>query len=142
MPGLARLQDDDHYLRAFRAIDSVIQDKQPIFVLNWVGSVMGILVTAVFGWKELEDGPERNGLLVATFAYLLAHAITVKFNVPFIVRIQALAINKLDASQKKAERYHFHLGWCFWNLVRTAIMGSVALYLHIFLLTIETPSGK
>ena len=37
MPGLGTLPDRD-FLRAFKRVDGVIQDNQPLFILVWVGS--------------------------------------------------------------------------------------------------------
>ena len=37
MPGIRRLNDHD-FLQAFKTMDRVIQDNQPVFMLVWAGS--------------------------------------------------------------------------------------------------------
>jgi uncharacterized membrane protein len=41
MPGIQTLDDRD-FLRAFKAMDLVIQRNQPLFMLVWVGSVLAL----------------------------------------------------------------------------------------------------
>jgi len=38
MPGLENLSDRE-FIRAFQVMDRVIQDRQPLFMVVWVGSV-------------------------------------------------------------------------------------------------------
>ena len=54
MPGI-RVLGDLGYLRSFKAIDGVIQDNQPVFILVWVGSAVALLVSAVLGIWMLEN---------------------------------------------------------------------------------------
>ena len=42
MPGLAKLSDRE-FIRAFQVMDGVIQDRQPLFVVVWVGSVVALV---------------------------------------------------------------------------------------------------
>ena len=42
MPGLSKL-DDKEFLRAFQVTDGIIQNKQPLFMLTWVGSIISVL---------------------------------------------------------------------------------------------------
>ena len=42
MPGLSKLSDKE-FLKAFQVTDAVIQNKQPIFMLIWVGSIVSVL---------------------------------------------------------------------------------------------------
>lgn len=44
MPGLGQL-DDREFLRGFKEIDSIIQRKQPIFVVVWLGSIFSLTPT-------------------------------------------------------------------------------------------------
>ena len=46
MPGIQNLNDHD-FLRAFKAMDRVIQNGQPIFLLVWVGSAVMLLLTSL-----------------------------------------------------------------------------------------------
>ena len=43
MPGIAKLSDRD-FLLAFREMDGVIQNKQPLFMLVWVGSIVSVVL--------------------------------------------------------------------------------------------------
>ncbi len=53
MPGIKTLSDRD-YLQSFAAMDRVIQDNQPVFMLVWIGSVLALAVTTWFGTLQLE----------------------------------------------------------------------------------------
>ena len=44
MPGLSKLNDKD-FLRAFQVTDAVIQNKQPLFMFTWIGSIFAMLTT-------------------------------------------------------------------------------------------------
>ena len=46
MPGIRSL-DDGEFIRAFRAIDGVIQRNQPLFMFMWVGSVLSLVAAAL-----------------------------------------------------------------------------------------------
>ena len=46
MPGLSRLSDRE-FVRAFQATDQIIQNKQPVFLAVWVGSILSVVVTMV-----------------------------------------------------------------------------------------------
>ena len=42
MPGLSKLSDKE-FLKAFQVTDAAIQNKQPIFMVIWVGSIVSVL---------------------------------------------------------------------------------------------------
>ena len=44
MPGLSNLNNRD-FLRAFQVTDAIIQNKQPLFMFTWVGSILAVLAT-------------------------------------------------------------------------------------------------
>lgn len=69
MPGLRALDDRD-FLRAFRAIDRVIQNNDPVFMLVWAGSVVTLVAAALLG-VTATSGTERVRLLTAAAPYLL-----------------------------------------------------------------------
>lgn len=53
MPGIGALNDLD-FLKAFRAIDLVIQKNQPVFIIVWIGSALAAIgsgVLSVGRWK-------------------------------------------------------------------------------------------
>jgi uncharacterized membrane protein len=81
MPGIRKLNDHD-FLQAFKAMDRIIQDSQPIFVLVWLGSILFILASAGLGLFRLE-GLDRLLILGATFLFLFgAQLPTFTINVP------------------------------------------------------------
>src|SRR5918996_4242938 len=69
MPGIRRL-DDGAFIRAFQAIDGVIQNNQPLFLIVWVGSMPALLAAAVLGGWVL-DGADRVLVMVAAAVYFL-----------------------------------------------------------------------
>ena len=70
MPGLAKLPDRE-FLRAFKRMDEVIQNNQPVFMIVWVGSIVSVLLMLVLGTSHL-SGLERNLMGFAAGLYLLA----------------------------------------------------------------------
>ena len=44
MPWLSNL-NDKNFLRAFQVTDAVIQNKEPLFMFIWIGSIVSILTT-------------------------------------------------------------------------------------------------
>ena len=69
MPGIRSL-DDRGFIRAFQAIDRVIQNNQPLFMSVWVGSVLALISAAVLGVSAL-SGADRLLIIVAALLYLL-----------------------------------------------------------------------
>src|SRR5262245_42075172 len=69
MPGIRRL-DDGAFIRAFQAIDGVIQANQPLFLLVWVGSIPALLTATVLGlWAP--SVADRVVLIGAAAVYFL-----------------------------------------------------------------------
>ena len=78
------------FIRAFQAIDRVIQNNQPLFVFVWVGSVLALIAAAVLGIWAL-SGADRLLIIVAALLYLLCVQLpTVTINVPLNNEIQKL----------------------------------------------------
>jgi imidazolonepropionase-like amidohydrolase len=132
MPGLRRL-DDAGYIEAFRAIDRVIQNGQPLFVLLWVGSLVLIIAAAGMGWRHL-DGPWQLVVTGAAVVYLLGvHVPTLMVNVPLNNRLQALRSTGSGANENRAARMAFEDRWNRWNVVRTVVAVLVSLLLIVTL---------
>ena len=128
MPGIAKLPDRD-FLAAFKRMDGIIQDRQPIFMLVWVGSILSTLVTLVLGTLEL-SGVARGVLWVACGLYLLAvQGPTIRFNIPLNNAVQVLAIESLDEQGLADARTQFEAPWNRWNRFRSlaASLSVVAL---------------
>jgi uncharacterized membrane protein len=123
MPGIGTL-DDRNFLRAFRAIDRVIQNNQPVFLLVWIGSVVVLLASAVLGFEQL-DGTGRVLMVAAVLAYLLGVQLpTVAVNVPLNNTVQTLRIDEMDETALGAARQKFESRWIYWNVVR-AVLASL-----------------
>lgn len=133
MPGLGTL-DDHAFIRAFQVTDRVIQNRQPVFMLVWVGSVLAVLASLVLGLGELDGG--RRVLLVAAAAlYLVGVQVpTVAVNVPLNNAIQAVDVHTLDAPQARLARERFEARWNRWNAIRTAFGALATLGLLVLLL--------
>lgn len=128
MPGIREL-DDVGYLRAFKVMDRVIQNNQPLFMLVWLGSALILLATTLFGVWQLE-GLNRVLLMVACAIYLLGVQIpTVTINVPLNNRLQAQDLESMSETEVSALAQEFESRWVRWNTIRTvlAILTSVLL---------------
>lgn len=128
MPGLRALDDRD-FLRAFRAIDRVIQNNDPVFMLVWAGSVVALVAAALLG-VTATSGTERVLLLTAAALYLLGVQLpTVAINIPLNNRLQVLAVDGLSPADSATARADFEPRWNRSNRVRTALSTIVALLL-------------
>ena len=135
MPGIKHLGDRE-FIRAFQVMDRVIQNKQPIFMLVWVGSVLALVTSAVLGIGQL-DGTGRLLILFATLAYLFGVQLpTFTINVPLNNKLQALDVYAINETTQKAARDDFEPRWILWNSIRTAIASLVSALLMILLFTL------
>ena len=135
MPGLSNLNDKD-FLRAFQVTDAIIQNKQPLFLFTWIGSIVAILTTVlvsllIFGLKE-------TWLIVLIgVAYLLGvQGITIAIHIPLNNQIQKVKIEELNDKTLADARLKFETKWNFFNNIRTGIAISVS-GLLLILLTIR-----
>ncbi len=132
MPGIGSLGDGE-FLRAFRAMDRVIQNNQPVFLLVWAGSVVALLASVALGIGQL-DGTGRTLMIGAVAVYLLGVQLpTVAINIPLNNKVQALAIDTMDETAQQAARRDFEARWNYWNSIRT-VMASLTVVLLIVLL--------
>ncbi len=135
MPGIGKLVDRE-FIRAFQVMDGVIQKNQPIFMLVWVGSVLSLIVAAVFGIFQLE-GVDRLLLIGAAVAYFFCVQLpTLVINVPLNNKIQTVDIDALDKDAAKEARKDFEPRWNFWNAFRTVFSCVTSLLLIIVLFRI------
>jgi len=132
MPGVAKLSDRD-FLLAFKHMDGIIQNNQPLFMLVWVGSILSLLVSAILGTMDL-SGQEAVLLWIGCGWYLLGVQLpTIVFNIPLNNTIQALEIDKLNESELTNSRVNFEAKWNRWNNIRT-INGIIAVSTFLYLL--------
>ena len=132
MPGIKALPDRD-FLRAFKVMDRVIQNNQPLFVVVWIGSILLILLAAVIGFTLLEASV-RLILLIAVFLYLFGVQLpTVTINIPLNNKLQTLKLDELNEAALKEARAAFEPRWNRWNSFRTFISSLVSFLLILLL---------
>ncbi len=120
MPGLRTLPDRD-FLRAFKAMDRIIQNNDPLFVLAWAGSVVVLIAAGIMNFSVLA-GTARLLLIGAVAAYLLGVQLpTFVVNVPLNNQLQATELDTLDAAGLQQARTAFEPRWVFWNAFRTVV---------------------
>ena len=119
MPGIAKLSDRD-FLRAFKLMDGIIQDRQPVFMLVWVGSIVSVIVMSALGTLQL-SGVELYLMWFASGLYLLTvQAPTVRFNIPLNNAVQALDLERSSDPELADARARFEAPWNRWNRFRTS----------------------
>ncbi|MDA9673588.1 DUF1772 domain-containing protein [Paracoccaceae bacterium] len=135
MPGLSNLNNRD-FLRAFQVTDAIIQNKQPLFMFTWVGSILAVLATILVSLVSI--GFADCWLIVlVSFVYLLGvQGITVAIHIPLNNHIQRIKIENLNDEALANERLKFETKWNFFNYIRTGIAISVSVLL-ITILTIR-----
>jgi uncharacterized membrane protein len=135
MPGIKNL-DDREFIRAFQVMDGVIQNNQPLFVLVWVGSVVALVTSAVFGFGQL-DGVGRLLIIFAALVYVIGVQLpTVTINVPLNNKLQTLDVDAMNKTTQKTARKEFEPRWNRWNSIRAAIasLASALLIILLFIL--------
>lgn len=120
MPGIRSLPDRE-FLASFAAMDRIIQQNEPRFILVWVGSVLVLVAAAYAGFASL-DGASRFIPVGAAALYILGVQLpTVTVNVPLNNRLQALDLDGLSQDALEAERAAFETRWNAWNGFRTVV---------------------
>ena len=132
MPGLSKLNDKD-FLRAFQVTDAVIQNKQPLFMFTWIGSMVAMLTTILVSLVSV-GLLETWLILLIGVAYLLGvQGITIAIHIPLNNHIQKVKIEELNNETLANERLKFETRWNFFNYIRTTIAISVSVLLLILL---------
>ena len=132
MPGLSKLSDKE-FLKAFQATDAVIQNKQPIFMVIWVGSIVSVLSLILISIVYVGLSETWLVVLVALIYLMGVQGITILIHLPLNNHIQKLNLEKLKDENLKNERLNFETKWNFFNNIRTTIAFFVSLTLLIFL---------
>jgi uncharacterized membrane protein len=133
MPGIAKLTDKE-YLLAFKNMDGIIQDNQPLFILVWAGSILSVIVTLVLGVMNL-NGTQIYLLSAASVLYLLGVQLpTFRFNIPLNNSLQSLDIETLRETEFTLFRSDFEAPWNRWNRFRTVnAIVAVSMFLLVLL---------
>ncbi|MDG1550380.1 MAG: DUF1772 domain-containing protein [Candidatus Poseidoniaceae archaeon] len=133
MPGIAKLTDKE-YLLAFKHMDGIIQNNQPLFILVWAGSILSVIVTLVLGVMNL-NGMQMYLLSTASVLYLLGVQLpTFRFNIPLNNSLQSLDIETLNETESILFRSDFEASWNRWNIFRTVnAIVTVSIFLLVLL---------
>ena len=132
MPGIAKLNDKE-YLSAFKHMDGIIQNNQPIFILVWGGSILSVIATSALGIMNL-DGAQVYLLAAASVLYLVGVQVpTFRFNIPLNNSLQNMNLEELEANEAATFRVHFETSWNRWNRIRT-VNAIVAVSMLLLLL--------
>ena len=132
MPGIQSFGDRD-FLRAFKAIDGVIQRSQKSFLVVWLGSIVLLAISLLLGFWHL-SGIDLFLLILAAAIYLLGVQMpTVRINVPLNNMLQETDLDSLDNSQINETRIRFEASWVKWNHIRT-VLATISSALLILLL--------
>jgi uncharacterized membrane protein len=135
MPGIQGLNDRD-FLRAFRAMDGVIQRRQPLFLVVWAGSVVVLLIASVLGVWNLE-GVDYLLLIAAAALYLLGVQLpTATINIPLNNWLQKQDLDSLTGLAISDARILFAGRWTKWNLIRTIFAALTSALLISLLLVL------
>jgi uncharacterized membrane protein len=135
MPGIGGLSDGE-FIRAFQAIDRVVQNNQPLFLAVWVGSAVAILAAAVLGVWHL-SGFARWLVIGAAVIYVMGVQLpTITVNVPLNDTLQRLDVPTMDEPARQQARFNFEPRWNQWNVVRTVCAGLTSALLIIVILKV------
>jgi uncharacterized membrane protein len=135
MPGIATLSDLD-FLRAFKAIDRVIQNNQPIFIVIWLGSALAVIASAFISIWQFA-GIDRILIITAAIIYTLGVQLpTITINIPLNNQLQAQDLEKMPQSELSEVRKNFEPLWLRWNRIRTFIATLTSVILIIVCLRI------
>lgn len=133
MPGIRTLGNLD-FLKSFKAMDRVIQNNQPIFMLVWLGSVLVLLASTALGIWRLE-GLDRALLTVACGIYVLGVQVpTVTINIPLNNHLQSQDLDTMTESALRATTEMFESRWLRWNTIRTVIATLTSVLLLVLLI--------
>lgn len=133
IPGLKKL-GDRRFLEGFKALDRVIQDNQPVFMLVWLGSGLALIAATVFAFRALE-GIDLWLLIAALLIYISGVQIaTAVVNVPLNNRLQGQDLEQLDADGIRQAVTDFAPRWILWNNIRTWLATLTSFLLLLVLL--------
>jgi uncharacterized membrane protein len=135
MPGIGRL-DDGAFIRAFQAIDGVIQNNQPLFLIVWVGSMPALLAAAVLGGWALDGADRVLVMLAATVYFLCVQLPTFAINIPLNNALQKLDVGAMKEPARNRARDEFEARWNRWNAFRAGCASVTSFALLLLLLRV------
>ncbi|MGB5682024.1 MAG: DUF1772 domain-containing protein, partial [Polyangiales bacterium] len=111
-----------------------IQDRQPLFVVVWLGSVVALLVALAMGFQQ-QDGVTSGLLIAAAALYLFGVQLpTARVHLPLNNEIQTVEVEAIGEAEQQQARERFEARWNRSNRIRTAISIVTMLLLLVVLL--------
>lgn len=135
MPGIKNLKNKQ-FLIAFREMDLVIQERQPLFMFIWVGSVFSTLALLLQSFFIASDSIHWYTAIISLIFLLGVQLPTIVINIPLNNHIQKLNIESMSDDSLQTERLNFENKWNRSNVVRS-IFSVVTSILLILLLIID-----
>ena len=133
MPGFEKLSDRE-FIRAFQVVDGVIQGRQALFRVVWVGSVSALVVALAMGFQQ-PDGVVRGLLIAAAALYLLGVQLpTARIHIPLNNEIQTVQVDAIGEVEQQRARERFEARWNRSNRTRTMIAILTMVLLLVVLL--------
>ena len=133
MPGIQTLGVLD-FLKSFQAMDAIIQNNQPLFILIWLGSALVLLFSTLLGLWQL-DSSDIWLLSFSCLMYLFGvHLPTLAVNIPLNNRLQSLDLDATTESELQEIAELFKSRWLRWNSIRTVVAALTTLMLLALLL--------
>ena len=112
MPGLSKLSDKE-FLRAFQTTDRVIQNKHPLFMIIWLGSIISVSGTMISSIANFGPLDSLFVILAGSLYFLGVQGLTIIIHLPLNKRIQAIDIENLTSQELNEERSKFERKWNF-----------------------------
>lgn len=128
MPGIRALGGRDS-LRAFQAMDRIIQNNQPVFMVVWLGSALSLIATTAVGIAAL-SGVDRLLIGTACLLYICGVQVpTAIVNVPLNNQLQRVDLPSASEEEIASLVNAFEARWVRWNTIRTVISLIVSAFL-------------
>ncbi len=132
MPGIKTL-DDREFIKSFQVMDRVIQNRQPVFLLVWIGSILTLFAAVVVGLIQL-SGFDCFLLIAVAALYLGGVQIpTGTINVPLNNELQTVNVDHLTEPELQEVRRNFESPWNKWNAIRTVVAITTSMILMALL---------
>ena len=133
MPGI-RTMGYLEFLKSFKAMDRVIQNNHPIFMLVWLGSVVALIASTVLGIWQLE-GVDQMLLGASCLVYLFVVQLpTFIINIPLNNHLQSCDLDSMSDAELMEMTAMFDSRWLKWNAIRT-VLAALTTTLLLILLT-------
>ena len=133
MPGIKSF-DDRQFVLTFQVTDRIIQNNHPLFLFVWIGSVIALIICAIYGLGKLQ-GPDFFLLILATLGYIFGvQGLTLAIHLPMNNKLQKIDIDTMSEVELNSERIEFESRWNRSNTIRTIIACTVSLLLIVLVL--------